>query len=77
MGELPVAAMTHFPFTICLRSSTQIVANNYHILYLSARAIGQASITKDYLTTIRQGEVNLPDGEFSAILVASDFSNEN
>ena len=40
----------------------QIVANNYHILYLSARAIGQAGITKDYLTTIRQGEVNLPDG---------------
>ena len=43
-------------------STIQIVANNYHILYLSARAIGQAGITKDYLTTIRQGEVNLPDG---------------
>merc|ERR1719150_486181 len=41
---------------------SKIVANNYHILYLSARAIGQAGITKDYLTTIRQGEVNLPDG---------------
>ena len=38
------------------------MANNYQILYLSARAIGQAGITKDYLTTIRQGEVNLPDG---------------
>ena len=69
-------AMIHFHFT-CFLSSSQIVANNYHILYLSARAIGQASITKDYLTTIRQGEVNLPDGELSAILVASDLSNDN
>ena len=61
---------------------TKIVNNGYHIVYLSARAIGtaqlkvlwnsddlkhflipgQASITKDYLTSIKQGEVNLPDG---------------
>ena len=34
----------------------------YHIVYLSARAIGQASITKDYLASVKQGEVNLPDG---------------
>ena len=47
---------------LSLLSLLQITANNYHILYLSARAIGQAGITKDYLTTIRQGEVNLPDG---------------
>ena len=38
------------------------VNNGYHIVYLSARAIGQASITKDYLASIKQGEVNLPDG---------------
>ncbi len=41
---------------------TKIVANNYRIVYLSARAIGQASITKDYLATVKQGDVNLPDG---------------
>ena len=41
---------------------TKIVNNGYHIVYLSARAIGQASITKDYLASVKQGEVNLPDG---------------
>jgi phosphatidate phosphatase LPIN len=41
---------------------TKIVANSYQIIYLSSRAIGQAGITKDYLATIRQGDVNLPDG---------------
>ncbi len=41
---------------------TKIVANGYHVAYLSARAIGQASITKDYLKSISQGDVNLPDG---------------
>lgn len=41
---------------------TKIVNNGYHIIYLSARAIGQASFTKDYLASIRQGDVNLPDG---------------
>merc|ERR1711988_1178437 len=41
---------------------TKIVNNGYHIVYLSARAIGQASITKEYLSSVKQGEVNLPDG---------------
>jgi phosphatidate phosphatase LPIN len=41
---------------------SKVVNNGYHIVYLSARAIGQASITKDYLASIKQGEVNLPDG---------------
>jgi len=41
---------------------TKIVNNGYHIVYLSARAIGQASITKEYLNSVKQGEVNLPDG---------------
>merc|ERR1719151_345640 len=31
-------------------------------MYLSARAIGQASMTKEYLESVRQGEVCLPDG---------------
>jgi len=41
---------------------TKIKANGYNIMYLSARAIGQASITKDYLQSVRQGDVCLPDG---------------
>ena len=41
---------------------TKIRNNGYQIMYLSARAIGQASITKDYLQSVRQGDVCLPDG---------------
>jgi len=41
---------------------SKIRANGYHIMYLSARAIGQASMTKEYLESVRQGEVCLPDG---------------
>jgi phosphatidate phosphatase LPIN len=36
--------------------------NGYHIMYLSARAIGQATTTKDYLHSVKQGGVHLPDG---------------
>jgi len=41
---------------------TKINHNSYKIMYLSARAIGQASITKDYLHSVKQGDVCLPDG---------------
>jgi len=41
---------------------TEISNNGYHIMYLSARAIGQASITKDYLQSVKQDDVCLPDG---------------
>ena len=41
---------------------SKIRKNGYQIMYLSARAIGQASITKDYLQSVRQGDVCLPDG---------------
>eukprot|EP00092_Neocalanus_flemingeri_P029079 GFUD01031566.1.p1 GENE.GFUD01031566.1~~GFUD01031566.1.p1 ORF type:complete len:914 (+),score=294.80 GFUD01031566.1:301-3042(+) len=41
---------------------TKINSNSYKIMYLSARAIGQASITKDYLQSVKQGDVFLPDG---------------
>ena len=51
-----------FSWTKTNRLTLFIVNNGYHIVYLSARAIGQASITKDYLASIKQGEVNLPDG---------------
>ena len=35
---------------------TKIVNNGYHIVYLSARAIGQASITKEYLASVKQAQ---------------------
>ena len=41
---------------------TKIRDNGYRIMYLSARAIGQATITKDYLHSVKQGDVFLPDG---------------
>ncbi|XP_055939234.1 phosphatidate phosphatase LPIN1-like isoform X1 [Argiope bruennichi] len=41
---------------------TKIYNNGYKFLYLSARAIGQARITRDYLRKVRQGEICLPDG---------------
>ncbi|XP_066142895.1 phosphatidate phosphatase LPIN3 [Euwallacea fornicatus] len=40
----------------------KIKANGYKLLYLSARAIGQARITRDYLKSIKQGNMSMPDG---------------
>lgn len=39
-----------------------ISKNGYKFIYLSARAIGQASMTKDYLTWINQHGITLPPG---------------
>ncbi|KAL0268449.1 UNVERIFIED_CONTAM: hypothetical protein PYX00_010397 [Menopon gallinae] len=41
---------------------TKIKNNGYKLLYLSARAIGQARVTRDYLKSIKQGDLSLPDG---------------
>ncbi|XP_058792471.1 phosphatidate phosphatase LPIN2 isoform X2 [Phymastichus coffea] len=41
---------------------TKIKDNGYKLLYLSARAIGQARVTREYLKSIRQGDLSLPDG---------------
>ncbi|CAH1773471.1 unnamed protein product [Owenia fusiformis] len=41
---------------------TSVQNNGYRFMYLSARAIGQSKITRDYLKSIRQGELALPDG---------------
>ncbi|XP_055614352.1 phosphatidate phosphatase LPIN3 [Uranotaenia lowii] len=41
---------------------SKIEENGYKLLYLSARAIGQAKTTRDYLQSIRQGDVKLPEG---------------
>lgn len=41
---------------------SKIEQNGYKLLYLSARAIGQSRATREYLKSIRQGNVKLPDG---------------
>ncbi|XP_055380224.1 phosphatidate phosphatase LPIN3 isoform X2 [Condylostylus longicornis] len=41
---------------------SKIEENGYKLLYLSARAIGQSRVTREYLRSIRQGDVQLPDG---------------
>ncbi|KAJ8957637.1 hypothetical protein NQ318_017526 [Aromia moschata] len=40
----------------------KIADNGYKLLYLSARAIGQARITREYLKSIKQGDLSMPDG---------------
>ncbi|XP_076456760.1 phosphatidate phosphatase LPIN1-like [Babylonia areolata] len=44
------------------RLFTRLSTNGYKLLYLSARAIGQARHTKELLRSIRQGDRVLPDG---------------
>ncbi|EZG55244.1 LNS2 (lipin/Ned1/Smp2) protein [Gregarina niphandrodes] len=41
---------------------TNITKHNYRIVYLTARAIGQADSTRDYLFGLTQNEKKLPDG---------------
>lgn len=40
----------------------KIRQNGYKVLYLSARAIGQAQQTRDYLKSVKQDQIMLPDG---------------
>jgi phosphatidate phosphatase LPIN len=53
-----------------------IKENGYEMLYLTARAIGQADLTRDYLSSLRQGDRKLPEGP---ILMSPDrlFSSLN
>lgn len=44
------------------RLYTRICENGYKFLYLSARAIGQSSLTRDYLKSVKQDETGLPEG---------------
>jgi phosphatidate phosphatase LPIN len=44
----------------CLYNSIQ--SNGYNMLYLTSRAIGQSSITRNYLTSLQQDEMFLPRG---------------
>ncbi|TPX73875.1 phosphatidate phosphatase [Chytriomyces confervae] len=41
---------------------TNIRKNNYQILYLTSRAIGQANYTRDYLKKVDQDKFKLPEG---------------
>ncbi|XP_022176248.1 phosphatidate phosphatase LPIN3 isoform X2 [Myzus persicae] len=41
---------------------TKIKDNGYKLLYLSARAIGQSRVTRDYLKSIKQEDLSLPEG---------------
>lgn len=41
---------------------TAIEHNGYRFVYLSARAIGQARLTRHYLRSIKQGRLSLPEG---------------
>ncbi|XP_017772334.1 PREDICTED: phosphatidate phosphatase LPIN3 isoform X1 [Nicrophorus vespilloides] len=40
----------------------KIKDNGYKLLYLSARAIGQARTTREYIKSIKQGDLYMPDG---------------
>ncbi|KAI8831568.1 Lipin/Ned1/Smp2-domain-containing protein [Chytridium lagenaria] len=46
----------------CCVAITNIRKNGYQILYLTSRAIGQYTSTRDYLMKIEQGSYQLPDG---------------
>ena len=39
-----------------------IERNGYKFMYLSSRSIGQSRVTRDYIRSIRQGDLTLPDG---------------
>ncbi len=41
---------------------TGVSRNGYKLVYLSARAIGQAGYTKEFLRKVRRGTCSLPDG---------------
>lgn len=43
--------------------------NGYQFIYLSARAIGQSQITRNYLSNVKQSDHRLPSGP---ILVSPD-----
>lgn len=41
---------------------TAVMKNGYHMLYLTARAIGQSEQTRKYLTNLQQDGSILPEG---------------
>ena len=40
----------------------KVHSNGYGVLYLTARALGQASTTRSYLEKLKQDDMNLPEG---------------
>ena len=59
---LPMVSASDWAQSGVVQLFSKIRANGYHIMYLSARALGQASMTKGYLESLRQQDVCLPDG---------------
>jgi phosphatidate phosphatase LPIN len=43
---------------------SNLYENGYRILYVSSRSIGQANLTRGYISTLRQEEVSLPQVMF-------------
>ena len=43
--------------------------NGYHVMYLSARSIGQATVTRDFLFNLDQNGAKLPVGP---VIISSD-----
>jgi phosphatidate phosphatase LPIN len=41
---------------------SNIKSNGYQILYLTARPIGQANMTRGYVSTLKQGDIIMPAG---------------
>lgn len=41
---------------------SNIAKNGYQMVYLTSRAIGQSTLTKSYLNSLKQGKHNLPEG---------------
>lgn len=55
---------------------SDVVQNGYKIVYLSSRSIGQADMTKDYLSSISQENATLPQGPV-LLSPASLLSNQS
>jgi phosphatidate phosphatase LPIN len=49
---------------------SNIYENGYRILYVSSRSIGQANLTRGYISALRQEDVSLPEARVSAALCA-------
>jgi hypothetical protein len=58
---LPCVGVSDWSQSGIVELYTRIRRNGYHILYLSARAIGQASTTRDYLHSVNQVSTHFPE----------------
>jgi phosphatidate phosphatase LPIN len=56
---LPCGGVSDWSQSGIVELYSRIRRNGYHILYLSARAIGQASTTRDYLHSVNQVPIHM------------------